>query len=264
MHSSGPLPTPTAGGDTAQALLNDTSPEPYTLQEERRLVRKIDLMIIPYLAICYAFFYIDKTTLSYAAIFGIREDLDLVGTEYSWLSSMFYFGFLAWAFPANFLMQRLPIAKYLGANIFLWGVLLIAQAGSQSFAALAALRALSGAAKACADPSFMLITANTAGHTKKVVTNAFIFLGYWTGNIAGPSFFKTEEAPEYPLGIDSMIFCHLAALATLLAFRTLLSWENKRRDRKQLLETDNEQPDLDQTASKDMTDRENPNFRYVY
>lgn len=56
-------------------------------------------------------------------------------------------------------MQRLPVAKYLGCNIFLWGVLLIAQAGATNFATLAVLRALSGAAEACSDPSFMLITS---------------------------------------------------------------------------------------------------------
>ena len=50
-----------------------------------------------------------QTTLSYAAIFGIVDDLKLHGTQYSWLSSIFYFGFLAWAFPTNFLLQRLPI-----------------------------------------------------------------------------------------------------------------------------------------------------------
>ncbi|KAJ4348751.1 uncharacterized protein N0V89_010129 [Didymosphaeria variabile] len=105
--------------------------EPYTANEEKRLVRKIDCMILPYLAVCYAFFYIDKTTLSYAAIFGIREDLNLVGDRYNWLSSIFYFGFLAWAFPTNFLMQRLPIGKYLGANIFLWGVFLMLQAAAK-------------------------------------------------------------------------------------------------------------------------------------
>lgn len=147
------------GGDTAQALFNDASTEPYTEAEERRLVRKVDLRILPCLAVCYAFFYIDKTTLSYAAIFGIREDLHLVGTEYSWLSSMFYFGFLVWAFPTNFLMQRLPVAKYLGFNIFLWGILLIAQSAATNFTTLAVLRALSGAAEACSDPSFMLITS---------------------------------------------------------------------------------------------------------
>lgn len=47
--------------------------------------------------------------------------------------------------------------------------------------------------------------ANTAGHTKKVVTNAVLFLGYCTGNIAGPFFYKTSQAPTYMLGIWSMI-----------------------------------------------------------
>jgi hypothetical protein len=31
------------------------------------------------------------------------------------------------------------------------------------------------------------------GHTKKVVTNAVLFLGYCTGNIAGPFFYKTNQ-----------------------------------------------------------------------
>lgn len=31
--------------------------EPVDPEEEKRLVRKIDVMILPYLAVCYAFFY---------------------------------------------------------------------------------------------------------------------------------------------------------------------------------------------------------------
>ena len=98
-------------GDTAMALFSETDEvhEESDPKEAKRLERKIDLMILPYLAIAYGFFYIDKTTLSYAAIFGIRDDLKLTGTKYNWLSSLFYFGFLIWAFPTNFLMQRLPI-----------------------------------------------------------------------------------------------------------------------------------------------------------
>ncbi|KAL9109084.1 MAG: hypothetical protein Q9227_006175 [Pyrenula ochraceoflavens] len=150
-----------ADGDTALALFADAdaADEHFTPEEERKLIWKIDFMILPYLAVCYMFFYIDKTTLSYAAIFGIRDDLHLHGTQYNWLSSLFYFGFLAWAFPTNFLMQRLPIGKYLGANIFMWGVFLMIQAACNSFSTLAVLRALGGAAEACSDPSFMLITS---------------------------------------------------------------------------------------------------------
>lgn len=79
-----------ADGDVALQLFNtlDDMHEPIDPAEERKLVRKIDFLILPLIAVNYAFFYIDKTTLSYAALFGIQEDLKLAGTEYSWLSSM--------------------------------------------------------------------------------------------------------------------------------------------------------------------------------
>ncbi|KAF9640702.1 MFS allantoate transporter [Lasiodiplodia theobromae] len=148
------------GADTALALFSDVDEisQPHDPAEEKELIRKIDWMILPYLSVCYVFFYLDKTTLSYAAIFGISEDLHLVGNEYSWLSSIFYFGFMIWALPTNLLMQRYPIGKYLSINIIAWGILLMLQAAATNFASLAALRALSGAAEACADPAFMIIT----------------------------------------------------------------------------------------------------------
>lgn len=76
-------------GDVALKLFAgvDELSEPYTEEEERKLKWKLDLLILPLIAVNYCFFYIDKTTLSYAALFNIQTDLHLVGTEYSWLSS---------------------------------------------------------------------------------------------------------------------------------------------------------------------------------
>lgn len=101
----------------------------------------------------------DNLESSYAAIFGIKDSLHLGKTEYSWLSSSFYFGWLIWAIPSNLIMQRSPVATYLSFNIFMWGVLLMAQAATQNFAGLVSLRILSGAFEAIADPAFMLITS---------------------------------------------------------------------------------------------------------
>ena len=56
-------------------------------------------------------------------------------------------------------MQRSPPAYYLACNIFMWGALLMCEAASRSFGTLAALRVLSGAFEAIADPAFMLITS---------------------------------------------------------------------------------------------------------
>ncbi|KAK2827836.1 hypothetical protein FQN49_007294 [Arthroderma sp. PD_2] len=157
-------------GDTAMALFSnpDDLHEYVDPKEARKLLWKIDLMILPYLAVCYAFFYIDKVSYlqklaarggTVYTIFGIREDLNLKGTQYSWLSSLFYFGFLIWAFPTNFLLQKYPVGKYLGVNIFMWGFFLMLQAACKNFTTLAVLRTLAGAAEACSDPGFLLVTS---------------------------------------------------------------------------------------------------------
>lgn len=96
--------------------------------------------------------------------------------RHSWLSAIFYFGWLAWGIPSNLLMQKSPSGKYLAINIFMWGVLLMwgsvlldrsriswyihlrAQAASRNFTELAVLRILSGAFEAIADPACVFPT----------------------------------------------------------------------------------------------------------
>lgn len=109
-----------------------------------------------------------------------------------------------------------------------------------------------------------LQTANTAGHTKKVTVSAILFLGYCVGNIAGPFFYKTSQAPTYTLGIWSMVTSHLVEIATILVMRFALQWENRRRDRLYGLVEDMDRRDVSATAFGDLTDKENHNFRYVY
>lgn len=162
-----------------------------------KLTRKVDMMILPFIFVSYIFFYIDKTTLSYAAIFGIVKDLKLTGSRYNWASSIFYFGFLSWSVPTNFFMLKFPIGKYLGINIFLWGVLLMCQAASKNYGTLMVLRFLSGAAEACADPAFMLITGMWYTRRQQPVRIGIWFsatgfgvafgglLGYGIGSIKG-------------------------------------------------------------------------------
>ena len=61
-------------------------------QQLNRLVRKIDLTIAPLLACVYFLQFLDKTTLSYTAVMGIRTDTHLKGQDYSDLSMLFYIG----------------------------------------------------------------------------------------------------------------------------------------------------------------------------
>lgn len=62
---------------------------------ERKLVHKIDFLMMPAFCTAILFAFLDKAVIGYAAVFNMETDLHLVGTQYSWLSSIFYFGYLA-------------------------------------------------------------------------------------------------------------------------------------------------------------------------
>lgn len=59
-----------------------------TPEDERSLLRKIDWNLMPLLCLVYGLNYLDKTTVSYASIMGLKDDLNLVGQQYSWIGSM--------------------------------------------------------------------------------------------------------------------------------------------------------------------------------
>lgn len=102
---------------------------------------------------------LDKGTLSFSSIMGIQEDTHLVGQQYSWLGTILYMGVLVGEYPTNFLLQKLPVAKYLSANIFCWGVVIACSAACKNFGSLMAVRFLLGVFESCVQPSFIIMTS---------------------------------------------------------------------------------------------------------
>lgn len=74
-----------------------------------------------------------------------------------------------------------------------------------------------------------IATANTAGHTKKITTNAMVIIGYCLGNFVGPFFFKSAQAPVYQLGVGMMFFCIGVQVFSLLGLWGLLWVRNRKR-----------------------------------
>lgn len=92
--------------------------------------------------------YFDKQAITYAVNYNLRSDLKLIGSQYSWANSIFYFGYLVWQFPSLLLLQRFPVGPYFSSQVFFWGVFSFATAGVTNFAGIATLRFLIGASEA--------------------------------------------------------------------------------------------------------------------
>ncbi|CAH2354555.1 allantoate permease [[Candida] railenensis] len=100
-----------------------------------------------------------------------------------------------------------------------------------------------------------LVASNVGGHTKKVTTNAIFLIGYCTGNLIGPQTFRSTDAPLYNKAKIGIVACGSVALVVLVLTWMAYIWENKK---KEMLEDDG----VENSEFLDLTDGENPKFRY--
>ncbi|KAJ6184319.1 hypothetical protein N7519_005620 [Penicillium mononematosum] len=135
-------------GDGALQLLEAGSASVLDPAASRRLLRKIDLYIMPLICIVYFLQYLDKIAISYASVTGMRESANLQGNQFNWVSSIFFFGQLA-----------ISLAKYVAVNVTIWGTILACMAACKSFASLMVCRTLLGAAEASIVPAWVVFTS---------------------------------------------------------------------------------------------------------
>lgn len=116
--------------------------------------------------------------------------------------------------------------------------------------------------------AFSLLTRNVAGQTKRTVVIAVNFLGWAAGNSAGPQLFRSNDAPHYRKAFSGQLGCYVAIILLFISLRTYYKLQNrKKRIAANLLAgRDADAPDqIDLShAFDDLTDKQNPNFRYVY
>ncbi|KAJ6031975.1 hypothetical protein N7540_002707 [Penicillium herquei] len=170
------------GQDTAigESVEYHASPE-----EERRLLRKLDLFMIPVMGVCYMLQFMDKLAISQATLLNLRADLHLVGQEYTWCSAVFYFGYLAWSWPTSYLIVRLPLGKYLAVSVFVWGGILMCHAACQNYAGLVTCRFFLGVGEAAVAPGFGLITGMFYKREEQPARQGAWFVGNCIANIIG-------------------------------------------------------------------------------
>lgn len=102
-----------------------------------------------------------------------------------------------------------------------------------------------------------LALANTAGYTKRTVTSSGIYIGYCVGNFIGPLVFEPKDAPRYAPGFIIVFVTAIVAGLLALVYRYRCIAVNKKRDKTGVLEG------FEHAYEDDLTDRKNPQFRYI-
>ena len=95
------------------------------------------------------------------------------------------FRFLVWEYPNSILMQKLPIGKWLGGMVFLWGISVAATAGAKNFAGLATARFFLGVFESTNGPIFTILIGQYYTRKEQPLRQCIWWAGAGVGGFIG-------------------------------------------------------------------------------
>lgn len=110
--------------DNSNSSNDDTVPIPSLVdgEEEKALVRKIDLRLLPAIWLMYLLSYIDRTNIGNAKVAGLQDDLHLSSGQYSLALIVFFITYVLFEVPSKYasslslprclLLDPLPLSPF--------------------------------------------------------------------------------------------------------------------------------------------------------
>ncbi|OCK80432.1 retrograde regulation protein 2 [Lepidopterella palustris CBS 459.81] len=140
-------------GEIASAVNDLADPDAGLTEEERavqdrRLLWKLDLKLIPWLCFLYLISFLDRTNIGNAKIDGLQKNLHMTDGQYNAALSLFFVSYSLAEPLTNVLLKRLRPSVFLPAIMVLWGIVMTTMGLVHDFSGLAAARFFLGLAEA--------------------------------------------------------------------------------------------------------------------
>ncbi|GAW19942.1 hypothetical protein ANO14919_094350 [Xylariales sp. No.14919] len=132
----------------AMAMAPETSIESFAHLDEKKILRKMDIRLIPMLALLYLLSFLDRGNIGNAKIEGLQEDLNMTDDQYNLCLTVFFFAYAAFEVPSNLLLKRLRPSRWLPTIMVAWGVVMTLMGIVQNFQGLLSARLFLGVTEA--------------------------------------------------------------------------------------------------------------------
>ncbi|KAI9766193.1 MAG: hypothetical protein M1835_007233 [Candelina submexicana] len=111
---------------------------------ERRLLRKIDIHIVPVAMLLYLLSFLDRINIGNARLYGMEADLGLKGNQYQIAVSILFVTYVLSEVPSNLVLKKFHPSRYISAIATLWGIIATLTGVTNNFGQLVACRILLG------------------------------------------------------------------------------------------------------------------------
>ncbi|PGH10718.1 hypothetical protein AJ79_05309 [Helicocarpus griseus UAMH5409] len=116
---------------------------------QKRVIRRIDLRLLPILGLMYSISLVDRTNLGLALVAGMQTDLGLaIGDRYTIIVMVFFVAYIVFEIPSNLILPKAGAANWLAFLGVSFGASLIGMGFAKSWGTMALCRALLGVMEA--------------------------------------------------------------------------------------------------------------------
>ncbi|KAL4977929.1 hypothetical protein BDW66DRAFT_165317 [Aspergillus desertorum] len=135
----------------------DSNSDMWAIDEktEKKLIRKMDMYILPFVVLLYLFSFLDRVNIGNARLYGLEEDLGLGGDQYQVAVSILFVTYCLFEVPSNLVIKKLTPSRYIATISIIWGVIATLTGITQSYGGLIACRLLLGVVEAGLFPGLM-------------------------------------------------------------------------------------------------------------
>ncbi|KAJ7175883.1 major facilitator superfamily domain-containing protein [Mycena filopes] len=116
--------------------------------EDKKLVRKIDLRLIPILTLLYLLSFLDRTNVGNAKLLGLTTDLHVGAPQYNTALALYFVAYVIFEVPANLSLKRFNPQIWLPTLTLVWGIVSICQGLVKNQAGFFGIRFLLGVTEA--------------------------------------------------------------------------------------------------------------------
>ncbi|KAI9155429.1 MFS transporter prlL [Paramyrothecium foliicola] len=113
-----------------------------------KLLRKMDVRLLPFLALLYLLSFLDRTNIGNAKLANLEADLNMTGKwDYNTAVAIFFPFYVAAEIPSNIAMKRFRPSIWIPSIMVVWGLMTICMGLVSNFSGLLAARAALGLAE---------------------------------------------------------------------------------------------------------------------
>lgn len=143
---------------------------------------KVNLLILPFVILCFCFLQFDRTNIGNALTDTLSRDINITNTDVNLAQTLFTVGFIITEIPFNVISSYIGPERFLPITMFLWGVATWCQMFLTNSTGLLVTRFFIGALEGGYIPGFALYLAGYYTNAEL----ASVYAMFWASNaIAG-------------------------------------------------------------------------------